>query len=104
MSSREIVESPVEQGEDEVVAYSITTTPWGSGTLSATSVTLWDVTERTWVDKSSTMLSGSVSSTSNTMTSKQVTGLVAGRTYRLEFLFDIDSNTFQAYMIIEATR
>lgn len=103
-SEREVVESPIEQGEDEARAYTITTTPWGTGTLSATSCTLWDVTERTWVDKSSTMLTGSISSTATTFTSKRVTGLVAGHLYRLEWLFDIDSDTNQAFLMIEATR
>lgn len=102
--SREIVESPVRQGEDETIAYTITTTPWGAGTMVANSTTLYDITERTWADKSSTMLSGSNSSTSTTFTSKQVTGLTPGRTYRLEFNFDIDSDTFEAYMIIEAEK
>lgn len=104
MAIREVLESPLEQGADETVAYTITTTPWGTGTMSASSVSLYDVTERKWVDKSSTMLLGSISSTSTTFTSKSVTGLTPGRRYRLEFNFDIDGDTFQAFLIIEATR
>ena len=38
-----MIESPLEQGKDEIISYQLNTTPWG-GTPSVPVVTIYDVT------------------------------------------------------------
>ena len=95
---REIIESPVEQGADEEVAYSLTTTPWG-GTPTSVSVKLYEGTERT--DRTATMLSGSASVASDVITTPTVTGLTVDKQYRLEIKFtEASGNVVEPYLII----
>ena len=53
--NREIKESPMVQGVDEIIAYTLTTTPWGSDP-SSTAVVVWDVTENARTDVTSTVM------------------------------------------------
>lgn len=96
-SIREVRESPLPQGIDERIAYTLTTTPWGSnpGTLSCALKTLPGL-----VDVSSAKLSGSASATGDIITSPIVYGLNSGQQYRLEFKFTCTSNIFEAYLIL----
>lgn len=96
-SIREIKESPLPQGVDEQIAYTLTTTPWGTspGTLSCVLKTLPGL-----VDVSSAKLSGSPSASGDVITSPIVFGLVAGQQYRMEFKFTCSSNIFEAFLII----
>lgn len=102
MTIREAIESPVVQGSGETIAYTITTTPWGS-TPTDVSMALYDVSDPySEVDVSSTKLSGSTSVASDVITCKAVTGLVDGHTYRAEVQFtDADSNVWEAYFIVK---
>lgn len=101
--SREVKEGVQLQGKDEIIAYELTTTPWGSSPTNV-AVTLWDVTAATWTDVSSTMLSGAASVAGDVITTPLVTGLTAGSTYRLEVKFSTGGNTLEAYAIIEAQK
>ena len=96
-SIRETKESPVAQGVDERIAYTLTTTPWGSspGTLSCALKTLPGL-----VDVSAAKLSGSTTASGDVITSPVIFGLVSGQQYRLEFKFTISGNVFEAYVII----
>lgn len=96
--NREIVESPLRQGEDETIAYTLTTTPWGSSP-SSVSVKLYEGADRT--DRSSTMLSGSPDTTGDVITTPAVTGLTYGEVYRLEIKFTISGNVFEAFARID---
>lgn len=100
---REVNESPLEQGADERVAYSLTTTPWGASP-SAVVVTLWEEQGRTWTDVSSTKLSGSPSVTGDVIMSPMVQSLTPGNRYRLECTFTAGGQTWEPYLIIEARR
>ena len=96
-SIRETKESPVVQGVDERIAYTLTTTPWGSspGTLSCALKTLPGL-----VDVSAAKLTGSTTASGDVITSPVVFGLASGQQYRLEFKFTISGNVFEAYVII----
>lgn len=94
---RRIIESPLMQGEDERIVYSLTTTPWGSSPLTVSVVLK---TYPGLVDVSSTNLSGSVVVAGDVITSPIVHSLAAGSSYRLEYKFTVTGNVLEAYAII----
>lgn len=89
------------QGNDETIIYSVTTTPWGS-TPTNVSVKAYDVTGGTRTDVTSTVLSGNATVVGNVITLPALTGLTAGKGYRVEVKFTSDGNTFEPYLEIEA--
>lgn len=78
-SIRAFRESPWEQGEDEAIAYTVDTTPWGGGSGSPAVVVKLggnDVTgEKT---------DGAASGNGDTVTTPVIRNLVAGEKYRVE--------------------
>ena len=97
-SLREVKESPLPQGVDERIAYTLTTTPWGSspGTLSTALKTLPGL-----IDVSAAKLTGSTTASGDVITSPVVFGLVSGQQYRLEFKFTCSGNVFEAFLILQ---
>ncbi len=94
---REIIESPLYQGEDESIAYSLTTTPWGS---SPTSIVV-TAFELDGTDVSSTVLSGSASVTNDVITMPAIVSLTDGKVYRIEVKFtDSDGNIWEPYFYV----
>lgn len=92
-NQRKIKESPWYQGEDEQIAYTIDTSPWG-GSPSSLTVVLKDGD----TDVSGTKLSGSASAASDTITTPVVQSLTAGKKYRLEVKWtDGNSNVLEAW-------
>lgn len=92
-----VIGSPERQRPDERVAYQVTIdTSYASPSTPVCK--LYDTTDET--DVSSTKLSGSAAINGQVFTSPLVTGLVAGRAYRLEFQFVSGGNTFEPYLII----
>jgi hypothetical protein len=101
-SKREIVESPIEQGKDERIAYTLTTTPWG-GSPSSVSCTLYKISPNgALTDVSGTNLTGSASTSTDDIISPTVISLTAGSNYRLEFKFVSGGKTLEPYLIIVA--
>ena len=96
--NRQIVESPLVQGEDEQIAYSLDTTPWG-GYTSGESVKLFD---DTGTDVTATLLSGSASADGDVITTPLVISLVSGTRYKLDILWVYAGNTFEAWAYIQA--
>lgn len=96
-SIREIKESPLTQGVDERIAYTLTTTPWGSspGTLVCVLKTVPGL-----VDVTASKMIGGATASGDIITSPIVYGLVSGQQYRLEFKFTCSGNVFEAYAII----
>lgn len=90
---RMIVESPLKQGADEQIYYTLTTTPWGSSP-AAVAVVLKD---STGLDVSSTKLSGAASVSGDVITLPKVTSLTAGSNYRLEVKFTVSQNVCEAW-------
>jgi hypothetical protein len=102
LASRSCNESPLAQGEDEVLAYDLTTTPWVSSPTSPV-VKLYEVVDEfTRTDKSATMLSGSASVSGDVITTPLVTGLTAGTLYRLEIKWTVGSKVYEAWALITA--
>lgn len=100
---REARESPVVQGKDEVVVYTLTTTPWGSDPGGVV-VEVYDITEGDYEDVTTSLLNGSVSVDGDVITLPQIKSLSVGHLYRVEILFEIGANTFECFFVIEAER
>jgi hypothetical protein len=89
------------QGNDETIIYSVTTTSWGS-TPTNVSVKAYDVTGGTRTDVTSTVLSGNATVVGDVITLPAVTGLTAGKGYRVEVKFTSGGNTFEPYIEVQA--
>jgi len=92
-NAREFVESPLYQGQDEKIRYTLTTTPWGSSP-SIPAVTIYD---QFGTNLSSTNLSGDPSIVGDVITTPFVLSLIAGKRYRLEIKFTAGGNIFEVY-------
>lgn len=91
---REIKESPLMQGIGERIAYTLTTTPWGS---TPTSPVVKLKTCPDLIDVSSTKLNGSASANGDVITTPLIIDLQDGKEYRLEITFVCSGNTFMAW-------
>ena len=100
--SREVREGLQTQGEDEQIAYSITTTPWGSDP-SSVAVVVKDESAA-FADVTDTVTSGSASANGDVITTPIIKSLTAGRTYRVEVKFAAGANVFECYFRIRAER
>lgn len=97
---REVKEGKLHQGEDEFIAYQITTTPWAS-TPVVTGVKCYDVTAGgTRNDVSPTTLSGTSSTLGDVITLPLLGQLTAGRLYRVEVTFTSGGNTFELFFYV----
>ena len=100
--TRRFKEGTWPQGQDEKIAYSVDTTPWG-GTPAGLVVKVFDVTNQgQYADVSGTCLSGSASASGNDIITPLVQALTPDHTYRLEVQWTNGGNTFEAYGIIKA--
>lgn len=98
---REVIGGKRVQGIDESIAYTLTTTPWGS-TPTSISVKAYETPAMT--DVSATVLSGSASVTGDVITLPLLGNLVEGQEYRVEVKFTCSGNIFEAYFFVEAER
>ena len=96
-TTRRTIESPKYQGVDEQIAYTLTTTPWGS---SPTSVSVAIKQLPALTDTSATNLSGSAGVAGDVITMPLVKSLVADTQYRLEIKFTCSGNIFEAWSYI----
>lgn len=105
-TTREIKEGMQEQGEDEVIVYTLTVpTSWGtSPTSPSAKIYSYDSGTRTYTDVTSTKMSGSASVVGQVITLPAVTGLVDGTTYRVEIKWTDTGNTFEPYAWIKGVR
>lgn len=101
MVSRAVKESPQPIGEDEVLKFSLTTTPWASSPASV-SVVAKDITTDNWTVVTSTILSGSASATGDVITWPSIQTVTAGHKYRVECKWTSGSSTYKCYLILEA--
>lgn len=91
--SRRIKESPIWQGVDETIAYTLTTTPWASSPTSPTVV----IKNSAGTDVSLTTLTGSATVSGDVITTPYIHGLTAGEQYRLEIKWTVGSNVYEAW-------
>lgn len=103
MIKREIVEGKQVQGIDESIAYTVTTTPWGSSPVSV-SVKAYDITGPAYTDVSSTVLSGAASVSGDVITTPVLTALTEDHRYRVEVKFTCSGNTYEAYFFVDAEK
>ena len=96
--NREFKESPMAQGEDEIVAYNLTTTPWGSSPTSPV-VKLYDAAGN---DASTTNLTGSATVNGDVITTPAVKTLTNGNRYKMQVKFVSGGNTYEAFGYIDA--
>jgi hypothetical protein len=104
MINRECPESPVTQaaGTKEAIAYSVTV-PSGRSPLSSLSNKIYDITDADNItETTSTMMSGSASASGLVYTTKKISGLVSGQTYRVDCQYtDTNGNTFCPFFRIQ---
>lgn len=101
---RHVQESPVTQGEDEIISYQLTTTPWGSSPTSIT-VVVFDITDADevsdWTNVTSTVMPvNSPSVAGDVITLSPLKFLTDGNIYRIEIRFTCSGNTFEAYVLV----
>ena len=105
-SIREIVESPIEQGTDEIFAYRFNTTnAQGGGTTTVTSpavVKVYDITDGAYTDVTTTVMpTNSPSIATVYITTSPLKLMTVDHTYRMEIQFIISGNTYERYLIVE---
>ena len=100
---RTVAEGVQRQGVDELLYYSVTTTPWGSTPASVT-VVAKDITDPYNITTvTGTVLSGSASVNGDVITLPAVTALTAGHKYKVEVKFtDSNSNVWECYIEVWA--
>jgi len=107
-SSREIKEGLQEQGAEEEIVYTLTTTPWGS-TPTAISVTAFSVNENvsppSYSDVTSTLFpTNSPSANGDVITLSLCKAMTADTLYRIEIKFTCSGNKFEPYAMIRCRR
>ena len=102
-TNREIKESPLAQGADETIVYTLTTTPWAS-TPTSPSAKIYSFIDDTYADVTETNMSGTASATGDVITLPAVAALVADTKYRMEIQFTVSGNTFEPFAWIHAER
>ena len=100
--SREFIQGRQVQGEDERIAYRVSTTPWGSAPTSVV-VVVKDV-RASYADVTATNMTGSPSVVGDLITLPILHSLIAGKTYRIEVKFTSGGNVFEAYGHVQAER
>jgi len=94
-SNRKFKNTPMYQGVDERVSYTVDTGLWpGTGDPTSMVVKLYD---ETGADVSATKLSGSASNAGAIISTPLVILLAAGASYRLEVQWVKSGNTYEAY-------
>lgn len=106
-SKREIKEGLQEQGVDERVIYTLTTTPWGSSP-SSIEVKAFSVTEDgspTYTDVTSTLFpTNSPSAVGDVITLSLCRAMTEDVLYRIEIKFTCSGNIFEPYAYIRCRR
>lgn len=98
MNVREFTESPMPQGVDERIAYTLDVSPWG---VTPTSPVV-ALKNAAGTDVISSFSTGAASVSGNVITTPTIHSLVAGQIYRLEIKFVISGNTLEAWGNIRA--
>jgi hypothetical protein len=94
---REIQEGVQGQGASEAVVYTITTTPWMTGPLSATAkIEQYQPTTRLFTDVTATCMAGSCTINGDVITLPVVSKLTEGEMYLVSVAFSKGANTLEA--------
>ena len=99
-SDRQVMERDIRQGEDERIVYSVDVSRWTSSpTLEACKA--YEMTGDVRTDVTETVLTGSGSVAGNVITLPALSGLAAGKVYRVEVKFSSGGNTFETYFYVK---
>lgn len=103
-STLEIVEGMQYQGIEEQIAYTLTTTNWGSSPSSVT-VKVFTVVGSTYTDVTATVMpTGSASVVDDVITLPVLKDLTLDMLYRIEIKFTCSGNVFEAHAYVFAVR
>lgn len=99
--TREVLESPLRQGVDEVIAYALTTTPWGTAP-SAIGVVVKDMSA-SGADVTATVmpLASSSAAVGDVITLAPLKLLTAGHRYRVEVKFTVSGNVEEPFFLVD---
>ena len=101
MTTRAVTESPLHQGEDEQIVYTLTTTPWGT-TPTSVAVVVKDLTNANLAVTSTVMPTNSPTVNGDVITLSPLKLLTAGHTYRVEVKFTAGGNVYEAHCDVVA--
>ncbi len=102
-SIREVAAGTQEQGEDEIIIYTIDTANYGGSPVSPTAV-VKDVTD-SFADVTSTVMPTNVPTVStDTITLSPLKLLTLGKTYRVEIKYTKSGNTLEPYFEVRCKR
>jgi hypothetical protein len=100
---REIKEGLQYIGEDETIVYTLTTTPWGSSPTSP-AAKIFEVSGDTFTDRTTALMTGTAAAVNDVITLPAIAGCTAGTDYRVEVVFTISGNTFEAFAELKCER
>ncbi len=102
MTIREVRQGLLTQGVNEQIAYTLTTTPWGSSPTSAC-VAVYDVVPGdTHLDVSASCLLGVPTVNGDIITLPVLRSLTRGHIYQLQIKFVVSNNILEAFAMIQA--
>jgi hypothetical protein len=101
---REILESPVEQGTDENITYNLNTAPWGGSPDSVDSVDVFLIENGGFTDVTDDVCTSTAEINDDIITLPAISGLDAGKTYRVEVLYTSGASQLEAWGLIYCTR
>lgn len=90
----ETIQTPDRVGTNEVIVFTLTTTPWG-GSPSSPVVELYEYSDGTETDVTSTNLTGSPSIAGDVITCPSVVNVTDGQRYNLYIRWTSSGNTFE---------
>ena len=97
--SREIKEGLQSQGSEERIAYTLTTTPWGSSPTND-AAKIFEVVAGVYTDVTTDKMTGITSVAGDIITLPVIHSLIAGMMYRVEVLFTCSGNVFEAFAYV----
>lgn len=92
-TTRQIIQHPLHQGEDERIVYTLETTPWGSDPT----VPVVTIKNASGTDVTATNATGAASVSGDVISTPIIHSLTAGVRYRLEIKFTIGGNVVEAW-------
>ena len=101
-STRRAIQGRQPQGIGEEIAYSLTTTPWGSSPTLASFAVLDITTALPGTDVTSTVAPGTPTVAGDVITTPLIQDLTVGHIYRVELGFRCGSQKFVAWFELEA--
>jgi hypothetical protein len=100
-TTREAKESPLTQGADEEIIYTLTTTPWGS-TPTSLAVKVYDISSAKTDVTTTNMPTNSPTANGDVISLSPLKLLTAGKRYRVEVKFTSGGSVYEVYFHVDA--